>query len=92
MNNKSCYLPNQCQLECLFFVMTGIGRDLEQEIPAKMATIMAAIRDAFLETSWFPVAAQRTLLQLVELRAAKWQLPATAVTYYYPSASGTVAY
>jgi hypothetical protein len=72
----------------LFFILTGIGRDLEQELPTKMAQIMAAIRDSFLELS-LPGAAQKTLLQLVELRAAKWQLPATAVKYYYPSMSGT---
>jgi len=76
------------ELECLFFVLTGIGRDVEQELPAKMVQIMAAIRDAFLDAST-PSAAQRTLLQLVELRAAKWQLPATAVKYYYPSISST---
>ena len=77
------------QLECLFFVLTGIGRDIETELPAKMFAIWNAIRDAFLEMNALPGAAQRTLLQLVELRAAKWQLPATAVTYYYPSVSGS---
>jgi hypothetical protein len=54
-----------------------------------MFAIWNAIRDAFLEMNALPGAAQRTLLQLVELRAAKWQLPATAVTYYYPSVSGS---
>nr|CAH0109992.1 unnamed protein product [Daphnia galeata] len=77
------------ELECLFFVLTGIGRDIETELPAKMFAIWNAIRDAFLEMNALPGAAQRTLLQLVELRAAKWQLPATAVTYYYPSVSGS---
>ncbi|XP_046457150.1 polyadenylate-binding protein-interacting protein 1-like isoform X1 [Daphnia pulex] len=77
------------ELECLFFVLTGIGRDVETELPTKMFAIWNAIRDAFLEMNALPGAAQRTLLQLVELRAAKWQLPATAVTYYYPSVSGS---
>lgn len=77
------------ELECLFFVLTGIGRDVETELPNKMFAIWNAIRDAFLEMNSLPAAAQRTLLQLVELRAAKWQLPATAVTYYYPSVSGS---
>ncbi|XP_057369101.1 polyadenylate-binding protein-interacting protein 1-like isoform X2 [Daphnia carinata] len=77
------------ELECLFFVLTGIGRDVETELPSKMSAIWNAIRDAFLEMNSLPGAAQRTLLQLVELRAAKWQLPATAVTYYYPSVSGS---
>ena len=37
-----------------------------------------------------PRAAQQvktTLLQLIELHAATWQLPASAVRYYYPAAA-----
>ena len=83
-----CYLM---QLECLFFLLTAIGRDLETELPSKMVTIMAAMRDAFLDYT-LPSNSKRTLLQLIELRAAKWQLPAQAVTYYYPSVTGTAAW
>jgi len=77
------------ELECLFFVLTGIGRDVESQLPLKMVSIFSCIRDAFLDMNSLTAAAQRTLLQLIELRAAKWQLPATAVTYYYPALSNS---
>jgi len=80
------------ELECLFFVLTGIGRDVENELPGKMVSIFSSIRDAFLDMNSLTGAAQRTLLQLIELRAAKWQLPATAVTYYYPASVSNSAF
>jgi len=70
-------------------VLTGIGRDVESQLPLKMVSIFSCIRDAFLDMNSLTAAAQRTLLQLIELRAAKWQLPATAVTYYYPALSNS---
>lgn len=72
--------------ECLFSILSGIGWKIENELPKKMQSIWNAIRDAFVDMDSFP-ALQCILLQLLELRAAKWQLPATAVTYYYSSIS-----
>jgi hypothetical protein len=53
----------------------------------RMPGLMAALRDAFL-TAALP-GVRKTLLQLIEMRAARWQLPAPAVMYYYPG-SGAI--
>lgn len=71
------------QMESLFFVLTAIGRDLEAELPGQLDALLGGVRDAFLTAST-PPAIRKTLLQLIELSAAKWQLPAPAVMYYYP--------
>lgn len=80
---QDCLKPpnSQAETDTLFFVLTSIGRDLEQELSAKLQQLLANIRDAFLTTSATP-AVKKTLLQLIELHASKWQLPASAVMYY----------
>jgi len=71
-------------MECLFFVLSSIGRDLETELPTRMNAILGGVRDAFLTSTVVP-AIRKTLLQLIELHAAQWQLPAPAIMYYYPA-------
>lgn len=87
---QDCLKPPGIQslsdIECLFFVLTSIGRDLEQEMPKELEQVLAGVRDAFLTAVTIP-AIRKTLLQLIELHAAKWQLPASAVMYYYPGTS-----
>ncbi len=61
------------QYECLFSILSGIGWKIENELPKKMQSIWNAIRDAFVDMDSFP-AQQCILLQLLELRAAKWQV------------------
>ncbi|XP_055644902.1 uncharacterized protein LOC129780549 isoform X2 [Toxorhynchites rutilus septentrionalis] len=73
------------EIECLFFVLTCIGRDLETHLPQQLETLLAAVRDAFLNSSASAPAIRRTLLQLIELQASRWQLPGNTVLYYYPS-------
>ncbi|XP_058451207.1 uncharacterized protein LOC131430333 isoform X2 [Malaya genurostris] len=73
------------EIECLFFVLTCIGRDLEMHLPQQLETLLAAVRDAFLNSSVSAPAIRRTLLQLIELQASRWQLPGNTVLYYYPS-------
>lgn len=73
------------QIECLFFVLTCIGRDLEQHLPLQLEALLASVRDAFLNASASAPAIRRTLLQLIELQASRWQLPGNTVLYYYPS-------
>ncbi|KAG5316235.1 M4GDB protein, partial [Acromyrmex insinuator] len=77
------------ETNCLFFILTCIGKDLDAELPAQLQQLLGSVRDAFLaeETTLPPV--KRTLLQLIELHAAHWQLPAPAVVYYYPSNSNS---
>lgn len=72
------------EMECLFFVLSSIGKDLETELPARMNAVLAGVRDAFLTPASVP-AIRKTLLQLIELHAAQWQLPAPAIMYYYPA-------
>lgn len=73
------------EIECLFFVLTCIGRDLEMHLPQQLEGLLAAVRDAFLNSSASAPAIRRTLLQLIELQASRWQLPGNTVLYYYPS-------
>lgn len=83
---KACVsLPIKClsETECLFFVLTSIGRDLENELPLQLEELMACVRDGFLASAGAP-AVRRTLLQLIELHASNWQLPGSSVLYYYP--------
>lgn len=78
---KNCFGP---QIECLFFVLTCIGRDLEIHMPNQLDKLLRQVRDAFLSTSMEP-GIRKTLLQLIELQASHWQLPGSTVLYYYPS-------
>ena len=51
------------QTECVFLILTSIGRDLEQESPALLERIMAAVRDALINCSLL-AAVSKTLLQV----------------------------
>lgn len=76
-------IQSPSETECLFFVLSSIGRDLETELPKELEQVLTGVRDAFLTAVTTP-AIRKTLLQLIELSSAKWQLPASAVMYYYP--------
>ncbi|XP_060535506.1 CBP80/20-dependent translation initiation factor [Cylas formicarius] len=77
--------PIRCatETECLFFVLTSIGRDMEVEIPQMMEELLTGVRDGFLSGNCSS-SVRRTLLQLIELHASNWQLPGSSVLYYYP--------
>ncbi|XP_061383676.1 CBP80/20-dependent translation initiation factor isoform X2 [Danaus plexippus] len=77
-------VPSPSDTENLFFVLTYIGRDLETQLPGDLERLLSAVRDAFINTAAAP-SIRRTLLQLIELHASRWQLPGCAVLYYYPS-------
>lgn len=78
-------LPMKClsETECLFFVLTSIGRDLEAELPQQLEQLLVSVRDGFLSNTCTPEV-RRTLLQLIELHASNWQLSGSSVLYYYP--------
>ncbi|KAL1132344.1 hypothetical protein AAG570_010300 [Ranatra chinensis] len=81
---KEPILKLRQEIECLFFVITTIGRELEQEQPKQLETLMNSVRDSFLNGSMSdPI--RKTLMQLIELHASRWQLPAFAVMYYQSS-------
>ncbi|KAI8119250.1 MIF4G domain-containing protein B [Lucilia cuprina] len=73
------------EIECLFYVLTCIGQDLEMQLPQQLELLLSMVRDAFLNASDSAPAIRRTLLQLIELQASHWQLPGNTVLYYYPS-------
>ncbi|XP_052869112.1 uncharacterized protein LOC128274833 isoform X2 [Anopheles cruzii] len=73
------------EIECLFFVLTCIGRDLQMHLPQQLESLLTGVRDAFLNSAASAPAIRRTLLQLIELQASHWQLPGNTVLYYYPS-------
>jgi len=73
------------ETEVLFLVLTHIQRDLMTEAPGQMTLIVNCLREVFLMTE-APAQVRKTLLQLLELQSAGWQLPAEAVMYYYPGA------
>ncbi|XP_041978831.1 CBP80/20-dependent translation initiation factor isoform X2 [Aricia agestis] len=77
-------VPSPGDTENLFFVLTYIGRDLETQLPGDLERLLSAVRDAFINSASAP-SIRRTLLQLIELHASRWQLPGCAVLYYYPS-------
>ncbi|CAK1551304.1 unnamed protein product [Leptosia nina] len=79
-------VPSPSDTENLFFVLTYIGRDLETQLPGDLERLLTAVRDAFINTAAAP-SIRRTLLQLIELHASRWQLPGCAVLYYYPSSN-----
>jgi len=79
--------PSLAQTETLFLTLTALGRDMEAALPSLMARLMDAARDAVFTAEKLP-AVKKTLMQLIEMSAASWQIPASAVVYYYPTASG----
>jgi len=79
-------LQSVSEIEAMFVVLTHIGRDLETETPGRMTLLVTCLREAFL-TPHLNKQIGKTLLQLIELRAAGWNLPAQAVMYYYPGTS-----
>lgn len=58
---------------------------MEIHLPGPLENLLSSVRDAFLNSSASAPAIRRTLLQLIELQASKWQLPCNTVMYYYPS-------
>ncbi|XP_031618941.1 uncharacterized protein LOC116338042 [Contarinia nasturtii] len=73
------------EIECLFYVLTCVGRDIEQHLQQQLEVLLSKVRDAFLNSSASAPTIRRTLLQLIELQASHWQLAGNTVLYYYPT-------
>ncbi|XP_016838544.1 transcriptional regulator ovo isoform X1 [Nasonia vitripennis] len=88
---QDCLRPpminSPAEANCLFYILTCVGKDLAMELPAQLQQLLGSVRDAFLNEDNTPPAVRKTLLQLIELHAAHWQLPAPAVVYYYPGST-----
>ncbi|KAK7590860.1 hypothetical protein V9T40_002473 [Parthenolecanium corni] len=74
------------EIECLFLTLTSLGRDIECELPAMFKKLFSIIKTVFLKGS-NGQQIQKIFLQMMELRAANWQLPVSALNYYYPKSS-----
>ncbi|KAL3252918.1 hypothetical protein MRX96_054726 [Rhipicephalus microplus] len=66
-------LDHHTKIECLHRALTTAGEAAERGSPARMAALVACLRDAFLSSD-VPEKARLTLLELVELRASDWKL------------------
>ncbi|KAK0174535.1 hypothetical protein PV327_010295 [Microctonus hyperodae] len=75
------------EIEFLFLILTSIGQDLHAELPTQLEQLLSNVRDAFLSENSTLLAVKKILLQIIELHAAHWQLPAPALVYYYPGSS-----
>jgi hypothetical protein len=88
---QDCLRPpminSAAEANTLFLILTCVGKDLATELPAQLQQLLGSVRDAFLNEDTTPAQVRKTLLQLIELHAAHWQLPAPAVVYYYPGSS-----
>lgn len=75
--------PVQCllEVECLFFVLTSIGSDLEVEFPKNMKQLLVRVRNGFLENST-SAEVRRILLQVIEMSASSWELSESSKLYY----------
>ncbi|KAL3226193.1 hypothetical protein MRX96_049015 [Rhipicephalus microplus] len=68
-------------VECLRRALTTAGEAAERGAPARMAALVACLRDAFLSSD-VPEEARLTLLELIELRASGWKLSLEQQLYY----------
>ncbi|XP_060880963.1 GATA zinc finger domain-containing protein 14 isoform X2 [Metopolophium dirhodum] len=69
------------EVECLFNIVDGIGRDLEQEVPDTLKQLYVSIRDVMM-TRDCSASVKKTLLHLIELRASQWALSPSTLHYY----------
>lgn len=69
------------EVECLFYVLTSIGMDLEMELPMQLQQLMERVRYGFLASS-ASAEIRRMLLQVIELKASSWQLSESTKSYY----------
>ncbi|XP_075730845.1 MIF4G domain-containing protein A-like [Rhipicephalus microplus] len=74
-------LDYEAKVECLHRALTTAGEAAERGAPARMAALVACLRDAFLSSD-VPEKARLTLLELVELRASGWKLSLEQQLYY----------
>ncbi|KAH7940392.1 hypothetical protein HPB51_028741 [Rhipicephalus microplus] len=74
-------LDCEAKVECLRTALPTAGEAAERGAPARMAALMACLRDAFLSPD-VPEKARLTLLELAELRASGWKLSLEQQLYY----------
>ncbi|XP_053592935.1 CBP80/20-dependent translation initiation factor isoform X1 [Microplitis demolitor] len=84
---QGSFINSLPEMECLFYILTCIGKDLDVELPVQLEQLLANVRDSFLIDNSTQPAIRKILLQIIELHAAHWQLPASALVYYYPGSS-----
>ncbi|KAL3218522.1 hypothetical protein MRX96_031516 [Rhipicephalus microplus] len=78
---NSPQLDYEAKVECLHRALTTAGEAAERGASARMAALVACLRDAFLSSD-VPEEARLTLLELIELRASGWKLSLEQQLYY----------
>ncbi|KAH8036214.1 hypothetical protein HPB51_020449 [Rhipicephalus microplus] len=78
---NSPQLDYEAKVECLRRALTTAGEAAERGAPARMAALVACLRDAFLSSDVHEEA-RLTLLELVELHASGWKLSPEQQLYY----------
>ncbi|XP_054924197.1 MIF4G domain-containing protein-like [Dermacentor andersoni] len=73
------------EMECLRWVLTVAGRDVQSTNAWLMVTLIRRMRNAFAQSDASTMA-RHTLLELIELHASGWQLNAAQLQYYCPHA------
>lgn len=71
------------KIEILRRLLTTVGKELEQDAALRMQHLMCNLRDAFINPS-INTHIRKTLLEVIELRASKWQLDLPQTLYYFP--------
>nr|XP_037288715.1 uncharacterized protein LOC119181565 [Rhipicephalus microplus] len=70
---RSPEMDHHTKVECLRRALTTAGEAAERGAPARMAALVACLRDGFLSSD-VPENDRLTLLELIELRASGWKL------------------
>lgn len=69
---KICVEPpikSPAEIDCMFFVLTSIGKEVEQKLPQQLNQLFNNVRDALLKCSAIPTI-KKTLLQMIELKTS----------------------
>ncbi|RWS31647.1 MIF4G domain-containing protein-like protein [Leptotrombidium deliense] len=73
-------------VECLQSVLRTVGRFMEEDNSSRMQQLMISIRDVFINAQRYKLTSmsQKSLLEVIEFRASKWQFSLSQQLYYFP--------
>ncbi|XP_013396443.1 MIF4G domain-containing protein A-like [Lingula anatina] len=74
------------EMDVLCSILHEVGQDLEVDDGDQMDTLICGVRDAALEPHTEPWC-RGTLMQILELRASRWELPHHVAQFYYENSA-----
>lgn len=80
---KPPFLTNEGEIDILRNILTTVGKELEKDSVQRMQNLVHNLRDVFINPS-INAHIRKTLLEVIELRASKWQLDLPQTLYYFP--------